>query len=313
MKHTIKKKIFIIAVILSLYVQTSAQSTTDFIQYVLNPMSINPAYAGGQDALNLSLFYGQQWTGIEGSPRNMTFSGDAAFMNEKLGLGLMLVNEQFGISKQNEISTNYAYRILTPNSVLSFGLGASLKFTSSNYSDLIALDPGDEKYLQDLKTQGLVNFSFGVYYKVKDFFVGFSVPQLLNYDFDIDEDKYLYKNDFDRYQLLLNTGYKLKATNSLKVIPSLLLQYAKYNEPNNLIYDLNALLCYQDLLSLGGSYQSDRRFAALFHIKPNKQISIAYSFNFDTNQLNRYTNGSHQIMLKYIFKYEVYAPNSLIF
>lgn len=313
MKQTIKNILFVIAILSNANVEASAQSTVEFTQYVLNPMSINPAYAGGQDALNLSLFYGKRWSGIQGSPKNMTFSADAPFANHKLGLGLMLINEQFGVSKQNEISTNYAFRILSPQSVLSFGLGANIKLTNSTYSDLTALDPGDEIYLQDSKTYALANFSFGVHYAVKDFFVGFSIPQLLNYNFDVDEDRYLYQNDFDKYRFLLNTGYKIQVGNNFALVPSLLFQYSAFNKGNNFIYDVNALLNYQDILCLGGSYQNDRSFASLFQVKPNKQISIAYSFNYETGKLNRFTNGSHQIMLKYIFKYKVYAPNSLIF
>ena len=313
MNKTIKKILIIIAVFVSIYLEASAQSRTDFLQHVLNPMSINPAYAGGQDALNFSMFYGKQWTGIEGSPKSMAFSADAPFMNQKLGLGIMLLNEQFGVSKQNEISTNYAFRILSPQSVLAFGLGASLKLRNSAYSDLIALDPGDEIFLKDSKTYALANFSFGMHYSVKNFFVGFSIPQLLNYNFDIDQDKYLYTNDFNKYRYLLNSGFSIKAGNSLAIEPSLLFQYSALNTNNKFLYDINTLLNYKDIIYLGGSYQSDRSFATLFQVKPNKQISIAYSFNYETGKLNRYTNGSHQIMLKYIFKYKVYAPNSLIF
>jgi len=313
MNQTIKKILIVIAILSTIKVGVCAQSSTDFMQYVLNPMSINPAFAGGQDALNLSLFYGKQWTDVKGSPKEMTFSADAPFMNKRLGLGIMLLNEQFGVSKQNEISTNYAYRILSPQSVLAFGLGASVKLRNSAYSDLIALDPGDEIYLQDSKTYALANFSFGVHYSVKDFFVGFSIPQLLNYNFDIEEGKYLYKNDFNKYKYLLNTGYKIKAGNSLAIVPSLLFQYSALNANDEFLYDLNAMFNYKEIIYLGGSYQNSRSFATLFQVKPNKQISIAYSFNFETGQLNRFTNGSHQIMLKYIFKYKVYAPNSLIF
>lgn len=313
MKQPIVQILIAVAVLLSSEIKALGQGSTNFTQYVLNPMSINPAYAGGQDALNLSLFYGKQWTDIKGSPETTAFSADAPFVNEKLGLGLMLVNEQFGVSKQNEISTNYAFRILSPLSVLSLGLGASLKLTNSTYSDLIALDPGDEIYLQDSGTYSLVNFSFGAHYKVKNFFVGLSIPQLLNYNFDVDQNKYLNVNDFNKYRYLLNTGYKIKASNSLEILPSVLLQYSEFTASNNFIYDLNTLVRFQDLLCLGGSYQNDRSFTTLFQINPNKQISIAYSYSIETNPLNRYTNGSHQILLKYIFKYNVNAPNPLIF
>ncbi|SMO49874.1 type IX secretion system membrane protein, PorP/SprF family [Saccharicrinis carchari] len=308
------RKLILVFVVLSIFcAENAAQSNLAFAEYVFNPMSINPAYAGGQEALNFSLFYAQQWTGIQGSPKNMTFSADAPFMRQKLGLGLMLVNEQYGVSHENKISTNYAYRIISPKSVLSFGLGANIKLTNSTYSDLIALDPGDEMYLQDSKTYALTNFSFGMHYSRKQFFVGFSIPRLLNHSFDIDQKKYVYQNDFSKFRYLLNTGFTVWAGDRFNIVPSLLFQYTSSGTSKKMLYDANTLLCYNDFLCLGGSYQNERAFSTLFQVKPNKQISITYSFNFETSQLNTYKSGSHQIMLKYIFKYKVYAPNSLIF
>ena len=52
-------------------------------QYILNPLTINPAYAGNRGALNIATFYRRQWIGIQGSPQTMTLAIDAPFMDSK--------------------------------------------------------------------------------------------------------------------------------------------------------------------------------------------------------------------------------------
>jgi type IX secretion system PorP/SprF family membrane protein len=117
-------------------------------RYILDPVSINPAFAGGRGALNLSTFYGRQWVGVAGSPTTMVFSADAPLAADKLGLGLMLINDRIGVTKENQFVSSYAYKIHMDNSVLAFGLGAGVVLTNTAYSDLIVIDPGDEIFLQ---------------------------------------------------------------------------------------------------------------------------------------------------------------------
>ena len=49
-----------------------AQQEPMFTQYMFNSLSVNPAYAGTTEALNLNTLTRLQWVGLEGSPE--TFS-----------------------------------------------------------------------------------------------------------------------------------------------------------------------------------------------------------------------------------------------
>jgi type IX secretion system PorP/SprF family membrane protein len=177
----------------------------------------------------------------------------------------------------------------------------------------VVLDPGDEVYLMDSRTFTVPNFSFGMHYSLDNYFVGISIPKLLNYNFDFTKNKYVFVNDFSRYSYLLNTGYIFDAGGKIKVFPSVLLRYSSIPSPSRFQYDINANICLFDLLWLGGSYRNNRTMAALLQVQPNEQLRMAYSYNFEINQLGRYSNGSHEIMLRYIFKYRVEAMNPLNF
>src|SRR3989304_5496980 len=69
-------------------------------QYVLNQLSINPAFAGNRGALNIAAFYRRQWVGIPGAPETATLALDAPLLGSKLGLGLIISNDKIGVTKE---------------------------------------------------------------------------------------------------------------------------------------------------------------------------------------------------------------------
>ena len=311
-----KKLLLLFSILLlTVYIACGQSSASRPInnQYVLNPVSINPSFAGGYGALNLFTFYGKQWVGVEGSPSTIAFSVDAPFADQKLGLGLMVESDKIGVTKENLISTSYAYRIDMNTGMLAFGLGASIVLTNTAFSDLVVLDPGDEIYLADTRTFGVPNFSFGANYSYRNFFAGFSIPKLLSYSFDFGKNKYVLDNDFSNYSYLLNTGYMFNVSEKIMLFPSLLMRYSAIPSPSKFQYDINMNVGFFDRFWVGGSFRNRRNAAAMFQFQPTDQMKIAYSYNYEISELGRYSNGSHEIMLRYVFKYKVDAINPLNF
>ena len=113
-------------------------------QYVLNPLVINPAFAGNRGALNIAAFYRRQWAGIPGAPETATLTLDAPFINSKLGLGLLVINDKIGVTKETRFSSIYSFRISIGDGNLALGLGAGVIATNTAWADLIVNDPGDE-------------------------------------------------------------------------------------------------------------------------------------------------------------------------
>jgi type IX secretion system PorP/SprF family membrane protein len=137
------KRIIKSIILLLIPLSLSGQLAPVTSQYVLNPLSINPAYAGNRGALNIAAFYRRQWTGIAGAPETMTLSADAPFLDSKLGLGFIITNDKIGVTKETHFLTNYSYKINMDKGNLSLGLGAGLMTTNTAWSDLVVLDPGD--------------------------------------------------------------------------------------------------------------------------------------------------------------------------
>lgn len=279
-------------------------------QYVLNPLTINPAFAGNRGALNVAVFYRKQWVGISGSPETTTLSADAPFLDNKLGLGLTITNDKLGVTKQTQFQTTYAYKIGLGKGNLSFGLGAGLITTNTAWSDLVVLDPGDEYYLINSKVFVVPDFSFGVYYTYQNYFAGLSIPKLLNYKYDFSRNKYSLKFDMGQSYYLFNTGYLYTLTPKIKIFPSTLIYYSPGEK---MLIDLNAYVSYIDRFWAGLSYRNGRSLATLFQFAVNKQFRVAYTYDFDFGKLGRYSMGSHEVMLRYELNYKVDVVNPLVY
>jgi type IX secretion system PorP/SprF family membrane protein len=279
-------------------------------QYLLNPLTINPAYAGARGALNFSALYRNQWVGVSGAPKIITFCGDAPMMNQKIGVGLMMSSERIGPTKETNIISSYAFRIGLGGGNLSMGLGAGVSITNSDWSNLTVIDPGDEQYLVDSRTYYIPNFSLGLYYTLKDFFAGFSLPQFLNYKYNLQRNRYSLYNDPGHYSYLFNSGYKYKLSPQSSILPSILLYYSP---EKNIQCDLNAQLLLYEKLWLGISYRNNRAFGSMIQYKVNNQLSIAYAYDFDLGKLNKYSAGSHELMIRYEFHYKVDVVNPMNF
>jgi type IX secretion system PorP/SprF family membrane protein len=305
MKRTIKL-LFFLVIPLSL----SGQLTPYTNQYVLNPLTINPAFAGNRGVMNAAVFYRKQWVGIKGSPETMSLIVDAPFRDNKMGLGLNVINDKIGVTKQTQFSASYSYKVDMEKGTLSFGLGAGLMVTNTAWSDLVVLDPGDEYLLIDSKVFVVPAFSFGTYYSGEKYFAGFSIPKLLGYKFDFDKNKYVLNNNMRDYYYLFNTGYLLDLSPKLKFLPSALIAFSPGDK---ILYDINAHFRVMDRLWLGATYRNNRSVSGMFQFQLTDQIKFAYSYEFDFAKLRTYSSGSHEIMLRYEFRYKVEAISPLNF
>ncbi len=304
------KKLISLSVLIFLPMMLMGQLTPVTNHYVLNPLRINPSYAGSRGGLSVAAFYRQQWVGLDGAPRTMSLELDAPVLSDKLGLGLFVVNDKIGVTRQTEVMTSYAFRISVGNGTLAMGLGAGLVATNTAWSDLIVLDPGDDYFLIDSKVFVVPDFSFGTYYSGKNYFLSFSIPRLLGYRFDFDKNKYSLKVEPGNYNYVLNTGYMFPLGAKARVMPSALVSYSP---GDRLLYDGSLHFILYDRVWLGATYRSTGSVTALAQFAINNQLKMAYSYDFDFGKLGTYNNGSHEVMLRYEFRYKVDVINPLIF
>ncbi len=240
----------------------------------------------------------------------MTLLVDAPLFDEKVGLGLIIVNDKIGVTKETQFLTSYSYKMNIGQGKLSLGLGAGVITTNTAWSDLVVLDPGDEFYMIDSRLFVVPSFSFGTYYSYQGFFAGISIPKFLSYKFDFNKNKYTLEINPEEYSYTLTTGNIFIISPKVNLFPSTMISYTP---GNSLLWDINLHVNFLKRFWAGGSYRNGRSFATLFQIQLNDQFRMAYTYDIDFGELNTYSNGSHEIMLRYEFKYKVNVMNPLGF
>ena len=115
-----KKNIIIIALVL-LGIQGFAQQNSVLNQYIFNPMTINPAYAGTKQWTHVNLSYSALWVGFDGAPSTQMLSIEGA-PTKSMGLGLQLINDKIGAQNQQGLFGSYSY-ILKLNEKVNLSMG----------------------------------------------------------------------------------------------------------------------------------------------------------------------------------------------
>ncbi len=283
-----------------------AQSYPHYTMFMYNKLIYNPAYAGNKNLTTVNATYRNQWTGIQGAPRNFSVSVDGpvgSYMKpfRSVALGLNVNNESIGVTDNTNIMAYYAYRIQAGNTVLSMGLQAGVALYTARYSELNALQQ-DAKLMGDINNTMLPNFGPGIYWSGERFYVGASVPNLLENYYDKDRKGLTNRSARQLRSYYVSGGYVIPVSDNFKLQPQVLARYAgngTYQLPFNA--DFNLSFIFYDRLMLGATYRSDNSLAGVVHVQATNSINIGYSYDYTASELNGYNNGTHEVTLGFDF------------
>ncbi|HRY33226.1 MAG TPA: type IX secretion system membrane protein PorP/SprF [Bacteroidales bacterium] len=285
-----------------------AQQEAQFTQYMFNNMSINPAFAGSNEAICFTGLARQQWFGIkEGgdnvAPRTFLVSLDAPVNILHGGLGATVFQDQLGFEKNVGLRLNYAYRFNLGNGMLSFGAQAGFLNKTIDFSKFRPLDEGDPVLVSSSKESNFTtDFGFGAFYKLPGkFHVGLSAIQLTGAKQPIGKAEYSNKQ-----HIFVTAGYEytLPDNPEFEILPSLLVK----TDGAAAQYDVTAMLRYNNKFWGGVSYRVQDAIAILMgmHVK---NFRIGYSYDITTSKLTKAgSTGSHEIMAGYCFKIIIEKP-----
>jgi len=280
--------VFIILIIGSV-LPSKGQEFKYYTQYMFNGLAINPAYAGVHDFITLTGDIREQWVGIKGAPSTQSLSVHSPIMNNQFGLGLLVINDKVGITSQQEVSINYAYKLIFPNHSLSLGLKLGFNTVKNKYSELL-LDNENDANFQNNTSAFLPVFGLGAYLKSHEYYVGLSIPYLYKFvhkkykDFNIDQHRLIF----------LTGGYIFRINDDFKVRPSVL---TKTYFGSVFEIDLNTNVYYKDDYCIGLSYKSLNSVAIIIEAGINKTYYIGYSYDLATTKMIDHQAGTHEISI----------------
>ena len=287
-------EVLLILVALIALPDLQAQQDPQYTHYMYNTMSINPAYAGQRDVLSFTGLYRTQWVGIDGAPESGSLGLHSPLNDDRLGLGLNVVQDALGPATESFVDLNFSYSIpVNDNGLeLSFGAKAGVHQLKTDWTK------GRFQLLTDPTFNNNINLSSlilgaGLYLHSDRWYLGASVPNFLtteHYD-DIQE-----RIASERINFYFIGGYVFNLSRALKLKPSF---FVKAVSGAPVIADLSANFLYQDTLNLGLAYRWDDSISALLGFQVTNGLYLGYSYDLTTTGLSNYNSGTHELLLRF--------------
>jgi type IX secretion system PorP/SprF family membrane protein len=316
-------RFFFIFLLIALGYRGLAQEN-DFTQYYLNLPSINPAFSGMTEYMDLRSGVREGWNNFGIKNSNMYLSAYTALGNatrsgrrnnslrisnpglldkiqadkkfrRRMGLGGMVTERTVGPYRSITASTNFAYHLpVSQRFNISFGTRTGFMNQRIDFSDLVVRDDVNDKFYNDLiasnqGTQNTVTIDFGTLLYSDKFYLGLStnnlVSERMNGEFLFD------LNEGSRYRF--QTGAYLSMSSEVTLSPAL---EAIYAEGYDLRWSASMRMRYKDFLIVGGGFEPDSHISVLFGASA-KNLSIGYSYDIYTSSLSNFNTNTHELVL----------------
>ena len=316
------------------------QQDAMFTKYMFNSLSYNPAFAGTPGYMSARLLYRNQWWGIDGAPVTQTLTVHTP-LKEKVGLGLSLINDAIGATGSTTANFAYAYRIPFGNGNLSLGLQAGVMNWRADWNDdgLRFKDPKgtDEAFAETNPSRWIPNFGAGAFYYAPKWYVGFSVPHMINWDLRKNSDQYPINSDkwakvYNHYFITAGAAIPISGP-SLIFKPSILIKsvglFGAFSSGSNVNtvgapneFDLDISFLFYNTLWVGASFRSAFE-ADVFggdsstdsadiwmSVYLGNGLRVGAAYDYSLTKLQNFAKGSFEIMLGYDFNFDVKRVNT---
>ncbi|RAV27756.1 PorP/SprF family type IX secretion system membrane protein [Sinomicrobium soli] len=272
-----------------------AQQEPQFTQYMYNTMSVNPGYAGTRGTTSIFGLHRRQWIGLDGAPKTSQFSIHAPISYKGHGLGLSIINDEIGPSTDTYVNASFSYKLRVGyDTWLNLAVMAGGSSLVVDYNRLDIYDK-DDPNLTGRLSKFSPNFGAGAYLHSEKWYVGLSVPAMLETHFYDDVKQSVAR---ERMHFYLIGGYVFDLGNTVKFKPATMVK-AVSGAP--LSVDLTANFLLYDRLTLGAAYRWDAAVSALAGFEVTPGLQIGYAYDRDTHSLGNYNSGSHEIFIRFDF------------
>ena len=290
---------FVLLLVFFVMQEGVAQQKAQFTQYMFNGLVLNPAYAGTEEALSLTLTQRMQWVGIDDAPVTQSLSAHSLFRKKNMGVGLSLVNDKIGVHKNLSIMGSYAYHIPLKNSSwLSLGIQAGMHNRKSDYASLAGSSFDDPLVATSSLSQTSLDVGTGIYFRSPRLHAGISAPELLPEKSTVNDSMTVH---WDRTNYFLFSRYKINVVANIDLEPGFLL---KYFPGTPLSVDINLNAIFYDAITFGLSYRKAESLDFLLRGKITPQFQFGYAYDYPIGDVADYGSGSHEFMLNYRFRFE---------
>lgn len=274
---------------MSYIVSSYGQQDPLYAQYVFNPIIINPAYGGFSKDFSAWASYRMQWTGVDGAPETKSLSGHAGLIDNRMGLGFVLLQDKIGTDNNTQVIASYAYHLFIEGSQkISFGLRGGISNYRLDYNKL-QIDSTDPKFQSNVSELAPL-IGAGFIYSSDKVFVGLSVPNILKSSATSNGVETTFYNQHAYAQ----AAYIVQLSPRIKVKPFLLARAVR-QAPLNL--DIGATLSADDSYAIGLFTRRLHTYGVLAKINMGDAFRLGYIFELPTNKSIGVNYATHEFSI----------------
>lgn len=279
--------------LLGLYGSLQAQQEQEHTLYS-HGMGVNPAYAGSRGVLSGNFILRKQWVSLEGSPTTGTFNFHSPILNGRHGLGMALVHDRLGVTRQTFLTGSYAYRIPMGSGTLALGLQGGFTHYANVFSTLTTTDVDPVNPGLD-QSAWLPRAGTGIYFHTNRFYIGASTPNFIaGKYFRYKENMAQALASIQRVHYYATAGLVVPLGREVEFKPSVLMKYVN-NSP--IEFDLNANFLFKNKVWLGAGYRTGDALLFQFEYITGSGLRLGYAYDWTLTQLGNVNTGSHELLL----------------
>jgi len=287
-----------------------AQQIHQLTQYHINDFAFNPAVAGNHltDVVTLAAFRKQWAGGFDGEePTTLMLSAHSNFSSSReVGLGALLFSDKTGPTSRMGLNLAYAYHLQLDRSAehwLSLGLSGTLMQFSIDFAELELLDEGDIAAIENSGSTFTADANFGFMLYGPNYSAGASVMQLARRGLSLSERSTIFDEEtlsLSRHFFIMGSyrydfddagpeeGWSIQPSALLKIVKAVPFQY-----------EVNAKLLYHNKYWAALGYRSQDDINIMVGLEIDEGITLNYSYDLITSEVNTVSSGSHEITLGY--------------
>ncbi len=264
-----------------------AQQYPLFSNFLNHAYGYNPATIAENDGLYANALYRLQWQGFEGAPRTQLLNVHGTLGKAPLALGGYYFNDQAGALMRLGGSAMFSFvKDLGEATRLAVGFSGGY-FLLRIRPDARIQDPNDALLLNGTDEQMFADFNAGIYLRTHGFYLGFSIPQVIEREIRFTETKPAGILRRHYYGL---AGYRWQLGHHIYIEPTAILKYvsgAPIQYEGSLRLDFG-------FLWLGGSYRSDQTLIGLVGFDAGA-LTFSYAYDMATSSIRHASSGSHEL------------------
>lgn len=279
-----------------------SQQDAQYTQFMYNKLGFNPAFAGSVESTNFQVIARQQWLGLSEAPTSQVFTFNTPFTSAGTGVAGRLSRVTIGLEQQYNVEGSYAYRFaLGRGSRLGLGISASARYFNIEYDRARPTQGGGVDTAIPGATESRItpNFGAGIYIDGPAYYVGISVPRLLESNIDLGGEETIISREARHFYFM--GGLKFALSENLSLEPQLLAKYvagapfdADFNVTAHLGQNLFTGLSYR----LGGNGGGESAsLLAGFYLSEHLSMCLAYDLGL--SDLKGAQNGSIELVVAY--------------